>query len=652
MRIGHEETGACLAEERFGRWEILRKLGSGMAEVYLVRDPQLDCLVVLKTIEKSDAPATILAIEAEKRGAEIQRQLSSNERILRVLESGERDGFFFVAMEYFPGRTLADLVRVAGRLNATLAARYVAEVCSQLRILHECVASDGSKTPVVHGDIKPSNIQIGDDDRLRLLDFGIAKQISSGRELTRHQLGSPSYCSPERLRDAQVDVQADLWAIGVSLYEMIRGAAPFQAESTRQLERLIQSGKRPGPLPDDCPAAVKAILMRALDADLNCRYPSAAALESDLRAFLAGKSPGAAPSSVRNKAKATTLRQTAPRPHQLEGQPACRPKRRLARIRIRRRVSSAGDSRSVVTSLLAGALAGLLLFFPASQFLHFREIDRSLSESRDYTLLPASELALDWQRYQALQHRNSFWNRVVPAKKAKENFEANLLDSAGSLIGRFRRGADDYLADYDWARARLCLLYALEIDSLNRKARAQLYLCDGYLGLLEKPPASSVVLVRTFRRAASLLPRSPDPHLALARVFTYRTHTVGAALAEFHQAEQLGYELGPREFEQQADGYLVRAEAEWSRVRQIASGQDSARTNGLRLVRGDLDRARKLYEPIAGFDRVDSSLARLDSVQAEQARVETALLTPPPTKGHAVFLKLRFRQRAGSSRWR
>jgi len=243
-----------LEQERFGKYEILRKLGSGMAEVYLARDPALNRLVVLKTIEKSDDEARSLAIEAEKRGAAVQRQFYGNDRILQIFESGERDGCFFVVMEYFPGRTLAEILKAERRLDAKRAAGYASAICSQLRFLHEFTSEDGRKTPVVHGDIKPSNVQVGVDHRVRLLDFGIAKLISSGRDLTRHQLGSPSYCSPERLRDSQVDVHADIWATGVSLYEMIAGSTPFQAESTRQLERLIQSGKSPGALPDDCPA--------------------------------------------------------------------------------------------------------------------------------------------------------------------------------------------------------------------------------------------------------------------------------------------------------------------------------------------------------------------------------------------------------------
>src|SRR5579883_3447312 len=90
----------------------------------------------------------------------------------------------------------------------------------------------------------PSNIQVGADGRIRILDFGIAKTVTVARSLTVHEFGSPNYCSPERLNRSEVDTDADLWALGVTLYEMVAGSPPYQAEDTQRLEHLIQS-KRP-----------------------------------------------------------------------------------------------------------------------------------------------------------------------------------------------------------------------------------------------------------------------------------------------------------------------------------------------------------------------------------------------------------------------
>jgi serine/threonine-protein kinase len=104
-------------------------------------------------------------------------------------------------MEYFKGQTIAELLQTTGRLDPKLAVRYIAEVLSQLSRLHSFVSDvDGRQHAVVHGDIKPSNIQIGSNEQVRLLDFGIAKMITYTRNLTRHNLGSPVYCALSALR--------------------------------------------------------------------------------------------------------------------------------------------------------------------------------------------------------------------------------------------------------------------------------------------------------------------------------------------------------------------------------------------------------------------------------------------------------------------
>src|SRR5207245_3886553 len=117
------------------------------------------------------------------------------------------------------------------------------------------------------------------------LQYSIAKSITSTHNLTHHNLGSPTYCSPERISKAQVDPHADLWALGVSLYEMVGGRPPYQAQNTRKLENLIQSRRPPRALPSSCPDRLKAVIFKALAADINRRYATAAAFENDLRAF-------------------------------------------------------------------------------------------------------------------------------------------------------------------------------------------------------------------------------------------------------------------------------------------------------------------------------------------------------------------------------
>jgi hypothetical protein len=634
-------------KERFGRYEIIRKLGGGLSDVYLVRDSVLSRPVVLKIVKNSGDESTQLVIEAEKRGVRIQRQLARHERILDVYESGEWDGSFFVAMEYFPGRTLAEILGVEQRLDARRAARYTAEICSQLRILHTFVSpEDRRKTAVVHGDIKPSNIQIGANDQLRILDFGIAKFITSGRDLTRHQLGSPGYCSPERLRDSQVDVHADIWATGVCLYEMLAGSPPFEAQDTRKLEDLIRSRKPMTALPDTCPTELSQIVAKALAPDLSCRYSSAEAFEADLLAFLENRATQAAQERIQHrKANATICRH----PSLLSSKAV--PAASAKRVRVRFIKNPPRDGTNLAIALLAGVLCGLVLFLPATRYFKLQEIRRSLMQRKDYVLLPPSVLAEDWQNYQTAKHHRLWWPRMSPSDDSEDSLRANLLDSANNLIGRFRRSSDDQLENFDWSRARLCLLYALEIDSLNARARGQLHLCDGYISLEGAHPSAASYTIQAFRRASALMPRSPDPHLGLARAYVYSVRNIGMALAEFHQVAQLGYTLGPREREQEADGYLKRAEVELNLARRASPEAKEDAGRWLRQARGDMDRAQNLYEPISGFSHVEVSLEQVYRDQDDQARLEQALFTPAP-KPHLILLKARFVKRSVSFRWR
>ena len=187
--------------KEFGRYEIICKLGRGMTDVYLALDPTENRRAVLKIIEQSSDPWTQIVLEAERRGTLIQKQLhEADARFLEIYDAGELNGCYFVAMQYVEGKSVAEILHDEKRIDPLLAARYAMEVGNQLARLHSFeIEIDARQRAVVHGDIKPSNIQIGPDGAVRLLDFGIAKAITFTHGLTHHNLGSPSYCSPERL---------------------------------------------------------------------------------------------------------------------------------------------------------------------------------------------------------------------------------------------------------------------------------------------------------------------------------------------------------------------------------------------------------------------------------------------------------------------
>src|SRR5204863_3016163 len=109
---------------------------------------------------------------------------------------------------------------------------------------------------LVHGDLKPRNVRLAESGDIKVLDFGIAKALSLSRKVTRNDFGSMPYLSPERLESTEVDAQADLWALGVILYELLAGGALFQAADTRRLEEQIRGGYSRRPLSPSTPIAL------------------------------------------------------------------------------------------------------------------------------------------------------------------------------------------------------------------------------------------------------------------------------------------------------------------------------------------------------------------------------------------------------------
>jgi serine/threonine-protein kinase len=266
---------------RVGRYDILRRLGKGMTEVYLALDVLESRRVALKLAPLAGDAMTRMVLEAERRGAAIQKELQIiDPRMVEVYETGEIDGYFYVAMQYVEGRTLAEVLRSERTIDPVRAAAIALELCEQLDKFHSAAAA------VVHGDVKPSNIHLGHHDTVRLLDFGIAKTLRAGRASTDHGFGSPGYCSPERLERSEVNHQSDLWAVGATLYEMLGGTPPYQAEDTKRLETVIRSKRPPRALPSSVPRPLRMVAAKALSPNPPQRYGSARAFQADLQAFL------------------------------------------------------------------------------------------------------------------------------------------------------------------------------------------------------------------------------------------------------------------------------------------------------------------------------------------------------------------------------
>ena len=282
---------------------------------------------------------------------------------------------------------------------------------------------------------------------------------------------------------------------------------------------------------------------------------------------------------------------------------------------------------NVLLALAAGLIAGLAIFIPIGHFYRVYAQISPLRGSHDYAHESAKVLAEDWNLYQSSKHKEEFWGSFSPVGLADRPMRNNLIAAADNIIDSYRGSNDTRLSDFDWSRARLCLRYALQIDPSDSKVKGKLALCEGYLNLSQNPRKPKAALsIDDFRQAASYLPRLPDPHLGLARLYIYAYQNVGEAMAEFQQAQRLGFQLGPREAAQEADGYMYRSEFDLSRARKAASKNKEEAEKWLQMSQDDMENARKLYEPLVGFANVNANIERVYQDRTEQIKLEQQVI--------------------------
>jgi hypothetical protein len=556
---------------RIGRYEIVRQIGKSMTDVYLAIDTVENRKAALKLLPSGGDAASRLVMEAERRGAAIQKELQQiDPRVVEVYDVGDQDGYFFVAMQYVEGRSLSEVLRADGSVDPNRAAVIALEICEQLAKFHTWQAT------VVHGDIKPSNVHLGPNDTVRLLDFGIAKTLRANRADTAHQFGSPGYCSPERLERSAVDQQSDLWAVGATLYEMLAGQPPYQAESTRRLESLIRSRRPPRALPASCPKALRLIVAKALAPDPGERYSSAVEFQADLQAFLehkqtlaererGGWSPNATIEAAREYLRKAT--------------------RTLARVKRAVKLASAAGWFTVGMTLWIGGTI-------AWHEWQGKETARKAALAAKTVQPPAPRPALP------------------PEPTREEEMRALYARDAEAIVAAFRASGDPSLHDFDWQKAEVCLERAVQLGAGDSRTLGELSLARGYATMqrLEggRYSEEAAARLRLFARdqffaAEAKLPLHPEPHFALARVYVYALPNVDEAMAEFDAAQKLGGVLGRRELEQEGDVYREQAMAEVS---------TSAKT-----ARADAARARGFYLRARGFDQVDAHLKQVEWLQ-------------------------------------
>ena len=601
---------------RFGPYEIIRRLGKSMNDVYLAQDTRENRRAALKLIKCGPDAVSRLVLEAERRGAAIQQRLRTlDPRMIEIYDYGDRDGYFYVAMQYVEGRSLSEALERDGRMEPYRGARIAMEICGQLEKFHSFQPGDGTTTTIVHGDIKPSNIHLGPNETVRLLDFGIAKTLRPDCDFTFHNFGSPSYCSPERLGRSLVDQQADLWAVGVTLYEMVAGAPPYRAENTRKLERLIQSRRPPRALPANCPRALKAIIGKALAPDAERRYTSAAAFCDDLKAFVAGAE------TVAEQEKRSSWR---PNPTLESGRAAERKRNRTVRSRQTLRAALRA------AAAVACVLTGMLVFMGTSYVSRYWTASRQLRANLDYAHRGLADINGDWALFKTLQRQFGFLGGKSPVDRLRGPLRTAYAQAGAQALESYDSSSDSDPRHFDWQRAELCLTRAQELGAGGPDTLGKLALVRGYAEvatIMDSKGIDSGALFKLrqnardhFAEAARDLPQSPDPHLGLARIYIYSLPSLDNALAEFQNAARLGYRLGPREIEQQADAYRLR-------------GIDELHDGDTETARQHFNAARSLYGEISGYHWADYYLRQLPDI-------------PPPAR------QKRTRHKPRPRRWR
>jgi serine/threonine protein kinase len=634
-----------LHQQTVGRFEMRDFLGRGaVGDVYLAWDPQRQEDVALKISRVSKTDPEML--EAERNGVQLQAELSRvAPQVATIYEQGQDGDFFWVAMEYVAGEDLSQILAGGRRLPEGRAVAVAHQLCDMLVTCHGFTTEIGGKTVlgIVHGDIKPDNLRLQDGDRVRVLDFGIAKHLSHTRRFTVNLFGSLPYTPPERLERGVVNLHSDLWAVGVVLYRMVAGYPPYAGDNAEEMENRIRRGEAPEPLPPDCSPRLARIIRKALAFDVGRRYQTAAELKADLDAFQEGRPLLAEAAEEPREDPSATRRTWRP----LEDSPVTETRRTEPPVASETQRTTApvippppppGPAPVVGPAGVVAAGPPPLPVIEAAPPRRRSWANRFVVLLVLACLLGASQMWA-WNEMEDIRH--DLVNQEDPdlqslAERYRKVSRVSLLgplqsDTKTELRSALAAAADRILASYHgdsptttergWQRAREYLQTALGID-YDRETRAKLIYAEAHLDRIEvqslrrrgqQDQANEELrdAIAGFQEAARRSPDWPDPYMGLARIYAYERFDLEELQKALGEMARRGYRLGQREKAMLADGYRMRGRELFARAQRAEDPDEEVRL--LEEARDHLSQSIAFYGEIPGFGDVRKNRAEAEA---------------------------------------
>jgi non-specific serine/threonine protein kinase len=287
-------TGSIFA----GRYQVIEELGKGgMGKVYKVFDTKIKEKIALKLI-KPDIASDRETIERFSNELRLARKVR-HKNVCQMFDLGETEGAYFITMEYVSGEDLKNMIRMSKGMSVGAAVDIAKQVCEGLAEAH--------RLGVVHRDLKPGNIMIDREGDVRIMDFGVARTLKEkGVTDAGVIIGTPEYMSPEQVEGEEIDQQADLYSLGIVLYEMVTGRRPFEGGTALSvaLKQKAESPPDPQELNPQVPEELSRLILKCLEKKKEDRIRSAEELLSRLRGV--EQSISAAESAVVRKEPDTT----------------------------------------------------------------------------------------------------------------------------------------------------------------------------------------------------------------------------------------------------------------------------------------------------------------------------------------------------------